>query len=175
MKIEARHRGQTYLIEIQEKVREGYESEFLIRIGTNPNSVETFVVGVLSQTERQWTVELNGKVEDFSVLGEKGKAVVNWRHRFFPIEVYSLRDQLRREVSELEGTDTLTLKAQMPGKVIKVLLNEGDQVKAGEGLVIIEAMKMQNELRSPKSGAVLSCEVKEGDTVSAGQLLFRIE
>ncbi len=89
MKIEARHRGQTYLIEIQEKVREGYESEFLIRIGTNPNSVETFVVGVLSQTERQWTVELNGKVEDFSVLGEKGGGEKRWwreragRHRFF--------------------------------------------------------------------------------------------
>jgi biotin carboxyl carrier protein len=175
VKIEARHREQTYLIEIQENVREGYESTFMIRIETGQHSVETIEVGVLSRTERQWTVELNGKVEDFSVLGDRGEAVVNWRHRLFPIEVYSLRDRLRRKVTELETTDAITLKAQMPGKVVKVLLNEGDLVEAGEGLVIIEAMKMQNELRSPKSGTVLSCEVKEGDTVSAGQLLFRIE
>ncbi len=175
MKIEVRHREQTYLIEVQENEREGYESEFMIRIETGRGSVETFVVAVLSQTERQWTVQLNGKVEDFSVLGDRGKAVVNWRHRCFPIEVYSLRDRLRRKVTELEATDAITLKAQMPGKVVKVLLNEGDLVKAGEGLVIIEAMKMQNELRSPKSGTVLSCEVKEGDRVRAGQLLFRIE
>ncbi len=175
VKIEARHRKQTYLIEIEEHEREGYESEFSIRIATGPDSGEEFVVGVLSRTERQWTVELNGKVEDFSVLGDRGEPVVNWRHRLFPIEVYSLRDRLRREVTKLEATDAITLKAQMPGKVVKILLNEGDLVEAGEGLVIIEAMKMQNELRSPKSGAVLSCEVKEGDTVSAGQLLFRIE
>ena len=175
MKIEAKHREQTYLIEIQEEECEGCESEFKLRIETGPNSAEEFVVRVLSRTERQWTVELNGKVEDFSVMGDRGKKVVTWQHRLFPIEVYSLRDRLRREVTELEAADTITLKAQMPGKVIKILLEEGDLVNAGDGLVIIEAMKMQNELRSPKSGTVLSCGIQEGDTVSAGQLLFRIE
>ncbi len=175
MKIEARYRQQTYLIEIQEEEREGCESEFKVRIETGPASVEEFVVSVLSRTERHWTVELNGKVQDFSITGDRGETVVNWQHRLFPIEVYSLRDRLRREVTELEAAETITLKAQMPGKVVKVLLNEGDPVDAGEGLVIIEAMKMQNELRSPKSGTVLSCEVEEGDTVSAGQMLFRIE
>ncbi len=175
MKIEAKHREQTYLIEIQEEEREGCESELKLRIETGPNSAEEFVVRVLSRSERQWTVELNGKVEDFSVMGDRGKKVVTWKHRLFPIDVYSLRDRLRREVTELEAADTITLKAQMPGKVIKILLEEGDPVNAGDGLVIIEAMKMQNELRSPKSGTVLSCGIQEGDTVGAGQLLFRIE
>ena len=175
MKIESKHREQTYLIEIQEVECEEFQSKFRIHIETGQDSVEVVVVRVLARTERHWTVELNGRVEDFSITGDRGKTMVNWKHRLFPIEVHSLRDRLRRQVTKLEAADTITLKAQMPGKVVKVLLNEGDSVDAGEGLVIIEAMKMQNELRAPKSGTVLSYEVEEGDTVSAGQLLVRIE
>jgi len=175
VKIEAKHRERSYLIEMQEAERAGCQSEFRIRIQTGPDNVEMVVVRVLSRTKGRWTVELNGRVEDFSITGDREETMVHWKHRLFPVEVYSLRDRLRRKFTELEAAETITLKAQMPGKVIEVLLDEGEPVNAGEGLLIIEAMKMQNELRSPKSGTVLSCEVKEGDTVSAGQLLFRIE
>jgi biotin carboxyl carrier protein len=63
----------------------------------------------------------------------------------------------------------------MPGKVIAVLAQEGESVQVGQGLVIIEAMKMQNELKSPKSGTVMTCNVEEGAKISAGDLLFEIE
>jgi biotin carboxyl carrier protein len=63
----------------------------------------------------------------------------------------------------------------MPGKVIRVLVQEGGQVEAGQGLLVVEAMKMQNEIRSPKNGVVERLHAKEGQTVNAGQVLAWID
>lgn len=68
-----------------------------------------------------------------------------------------------------------TLKASMPGRVVRVLLEPGQSVTAGQGVLVIEAMKMQNEVKSPKDGRVARLQVKPGDTVNAGQALAVIE
>ncbi len=68
-----------------------------------------------------------------------------------------------------------TLKAPMPGKVIRLLVQQGDQVKSGQGIVVIEAMKMQNELKAPRAGRIASISVKENDAVTAGTVLAAIE
>lgn len=73
----------------------------------------------------------------------------------------------------LEGRQTVT--APMPGKVVRVLVAEGDTVERGQGLVVIEAMKMQNELKAPKSGQVMSIGAAEGTAVAAGQMLAVVE
>jgi biotin carboxyl carrier protein len=65
--------------------------------------------------------------------------------------------------------------APMPGKVVRVLVEPGQEVEAGTGIVVVEAMKMQNELKSPKSGTVSSVSATEGMTVNAGDLLAVIE
>ncbi len=65
--------------------------------------------------------------------------------------------------------------APMPGKVVKVLVSAGDEVKARQGLVVVEAMKMENELRSPKDGRVREVTVSEGMSVEAGRLLVVVE
>ncbi len=62
----------------------------------------------------------------------------------------------------------------MPGKILKILVREGDQVKVGQGLLVLEAMKMENEIPSPKDGAVKRILVKEGDTVDTGQALIEL-
>jgi biotin carboxyl carrier protein len=62
----------------------------------------------------------------------------------------------------------------MPGKVIRVLAAPGDEVVPGQGIVVVEAMKMQNELKSNRTGRVLSVQAKEGATVTAGELLATI-
>ncbi|NYF78788.1 acetyl-CoA carboxylase biotin carboxyl carrier protein subunit [Granulicella arctica] len=67
------------------------------------------------------------------------------------------------------------VKAPMPGRVVRVLVNVGDQVEAQQGLVVIEAMKMQNELKSPKAGKVVRIAVAVGDTVLAGGVLVVVE
>ena len=63
----------------------------------------------------------------------------------------------------------------MPGKVVRVLVREGEEVAAGQGLVVIEAMKMQNEIRSPKAGRVVAMRAVEGATVTAGETLAEVE
>jgi biotin carboxyl carrier protein len=63
----------------------------------------------------------------------------------------------------------------MPGKIVKVLVKPGDSVDARQGLVIVEAMKMENELRSQKAGTVSEVRVKEGASVEAGTILVVVE
>ena len=63
----------------------------------------------------------------------------------------------------------------MPGKVVAVLVNEGDTVAKGQGLVIVEAMKMENEVRAPGDGEVKELRVKTGESVESGQVLAIVE
>jgi biotin carboxyl carrier protein len=74
------------------------------------------------------------------------------------------------------GADGIqSLLAPMPGKVVRVLAAPGDAVEAGQGVVVVEAMKMQNELKAPRAGRVLAIAAKEGATVAAGDVLATIE
>jgi biotin carboxyl carrier protein len=65
--------------------------------------------------------------------------------------------------------------APMPGKVVRVLVERGQAVEAGAGVVVVEAMKMQNELKSPKAGTVAELRAEPGATVNAGEVLAVIE
>jgi biotin carboxyl carrier protein len=67
------------------------------------------------------------------------------------------------------------LTAPMPGKIVRVLTREGSEVDAGTGVVVVEAMKMQNEIRSPKKGTIQKILVKEGTAVNAGDVLAIVE
>jgi biotin carboxyl carrier protein len=79
----------------------------------------------------------------------------------------------KHSVAEVEGTQQVL--APMPGKVVRLLVNAGDAVEAGQGLIVVEAMKMQNEIRSPKSGKVERLLAKEGQNVNAGDVLAWVE
>jgi len=65
--------------------------------------------------------------------------------------------------------------APMPGKVVRVLIELGAQVEAGDGILVVEAMKMQNEMKSPKAGVVVSIAAEPGATVNAGDVLAVVE
>lgn len=67
------------------------------------------------------------------------------------------------------------LKTQMPGKIIKVMVNEGDPVEKGQTLIILEAMKMENEIKSGMDGTVKTIHVKEGDALEQGILMMEVE
>jgi biotin carboxyl carrier protein len=66
------------------------------------------------------------------------------------------------------------IKASMPGKVVRVLVAVGDAVEAGQGIVVVEAMKMQNEMKAPRSGKVIGIAAKAGATVTAGEVLATV-
>jgi biotin carboxyl carrier protein len=74
----------------------------------------------------------------------------------------------------LEATGPQRVLAPMPGKVVRVLVAAGDQVEAGSGLVVVEAMKMQNEIRAPKSGRIERVLVAEGQVVRTQEALMII-
>jgi biotin carboxyl carrier protein len=77
--------------------------------------------------------------------------------------------RLRGAALEAEGRQQVV--APMPGKIVRLLVGAGERVEARQGLLVVEAMKMQNEIRSPKSGTVERLLVKEGQTVNAGEAL----
>ena len=67
------------------------------------------------------------------------------------------------------------IKTAMPGKVVRILTAVGDAVEKGAGVIVVEAMKMQNEMKSPKDGVIKEIRVEEGVTVNAGEVLVVIE
>ena len=92
----------------------------------------------------------------------------------FLIEVPDRRKWSRAgAAAQLGGSRRMS--APMPGKIVRVLVSEGQTVEGGQGLVVVEAMKMQNEIKSPKSGQVKNIYIAEGQTVAAGQEIILIE
>ena len=79
----------------------------------------------------------------------------------------------REEGPDADGPAQIT--AQMPGKVVRVLVSEGDDVTAGQGVVVVEAMKMENEMAASKDGKVVSLNVEPGQSVESGAVLAVIE
>ncbi|HKS28274.1 MAG TPA: biotin/lipoyl-containing protein [Pyrinomonadaceae bacterium] len=84
--------------------------------------------------------------------------------------------RLRASASSAAHADgSAQIVAQMPGKVVRVQVEAGAQVEAGDPILVVEAMKMQNEMKSPKAGTVASINTKAGATVNAGDVLAVIE
>lgn len=84
----------------------------------------------------------------------------------------ALRERATRDHARVAGTDRLQIRAVIPGRVVSVVVVPGDAVTAGEPLLIIEAMKMQNELRAPRDGTISEIAVATGATVERGDLLL---
>jgi len=82
---------------------------------------------------------------------------------------------LRRRKSAAVADGAREVRAAMPGKVVAVLIEAGATVERGQGLLVIEAMKMENEIGSPRAGTVAEVRVKPGQAVEAGELLARID
>jgi biotin carboxyl carrier protein len=151
----------------------------------------------LARVEDDWKISLDGKELDasvaevapntFSVLlnGEShqirvapradGTLTLHTGLAEYHAEVTDPRVWRGRRHGALEVEGRQQITAPMPGKVVRVLVSEGDAVEAGQGLLVVEAMKMQNEIRSPKSGKVEKLQAKEGLAVNAGDVLAWVE
>jgi biotin carboxyl carrier protein len=106
------------------------------------------------------------------VLDGDGVVISGRRYGFEVDDPRSLQGR-RRAGAGTEGPRPV--KAPMPGRVVRVLVAAGDEVEEGQGVVVIEAMKMQNELKSPKTGRVARVGVAVGDTVGSGDVLVVVE
>ena len=121
---------------------------------------------------------IEGRVYDCRVsrsAAQPEKAEVRVHNRVYTI---ALSDPKRLRATASAGAHadgTAQLIAQMPGKVVRVHVEAGAQVEAGDPLLVVEAMKMQNEMKAPKAGTVTVLNAVAGETVNAGEVLAVIE
>jgi biotin carboxyl carrier protein len=111
------------------------------------------------------------------VEGEGPDRVVTLRGRRIAVSVRSWRERLLAEAERAAEVHAgpVTIKATLPGLVVAVEVSEGDEVEEGHPLLTIEAMKMQNEVRAPRSGRVIEIAVRSGQAVATGAALLRLE
>jgi biotin carboxyl carrier protein len=112
-----------------------------------------FECNVWEREQNSFRVLIDGRTFDSTIIDRKHRRTVTEHH--------------------IEGVQNLI--APMPGKVVRVMLAAGDEVESGQGVLVVEAMKMQNEIKSPKAGKVIEIRVVEGATVTAHQILAVVE
>ncbi len=118
------------------------------------------------------SILLDGQSYEINVTpSPDGKLKLQNGTQEFTAEVIDPRAWSGRRHGNVEAEGRQQIVAPMPGKVVRVLVKEGEQVEAGQGLFVVEAMKMQNEIRSTKSGTVERILAKEGQPVNAGEVL----
>ncbi len=149
----------------------------------------------LSQSEGRWFCRLNGReIEADAVLARPNVLSLRIGNKAYEVKCERVASDVhiwvgsRRFAPEVRDPRSLRsrshakddhgpkkLTAPMPGKVVRVLLAQGAEVEAGAGVVVVEAMKMQNEVKSPKKGTIQKILVSEGAAVSAGDVLAIVE
>lgn len=118
------------------------------------------------------SILLDGQSFEISVTPSlDGKLTLQTGAHEFTAEVIDPRAWSGRRHGNVEAQGRQQIVAPMPGKVARLLVQAGDHVEAGQGLLVVEAMKMQNEIRSPKSGTVERVLAREGQPVNAGEVL----
>ncbi len=117
-----------------------------------------------------YSVVMNGRSYDARVSGK----TVLLCGRAIDVDVRDPR-AMAASKGAASGHGRQQILSPMPGKVVRILIAVGDSVEAGQGLIVVEAMKMQNEMKSPKAGVVVAMKAQEGATVGAGDVLAVIE
>src|SRR5436309_15729981 len=149
----------------------------------------------LNQSEKRWTCRLDGReIEVDAVLARPDVISLRLGNKAYEVKcervgsdlhlwVGSLRyaaevrdpRSLRSRVRALDEQGPRKLIAPMPGKVVRILVSQGAEVQAGAGVLVVDAMKMQNEVKSPKKGTIQKIVVTEGAAVNAGDVLAIVE
>jgi biotin carboxyl carrier protein len=164
MKVEVRIRGFVRRMEIE-------------RMGANQFGVggddgaQSDALEVASNT---YSIIIRGHAFEAVVIPAAEGVLVRCRGREFMASISDPRAWRRRHAAVFGAGGQQQVMAPMPGKVIRILVSEGDAVEADQGLMVVEAMKMQNEIRASRSGTVERIFVREGQAVADGEPLAAI-
>ncbi len=166
--------GKTYKVELESVAgtpssRNG-EVEYRVRLDGRE-----IAVSCVPLSDGALSLIVNG--ESFDVQCERAAETlqVALRGAIYECIVSDPRSLRTRKKTGLADSGEQKLTASMPGKVVRIIAAIGDQIKAGQGILVIEAMKMQNEVRSPKDGQLKKLLVRQGANVVAGEVLAIIE
>lgn len=163
-------------------IAENNENEYEVEISRDGRIVSASVDGRSYEVEVSepesgvYLIKNGAKVYEAAVgKAEDGTFRTRIGEHYFDIGVVDPK-RLRGRSSAAGDLDGVAeIRTAMPGKIVRVLVAAGDTVEKGDGIIVVEAMKMQNELKSPKSGTVGEIRFAEGATVSAGDVLVTIE
>lgn len=147
-------------------------SEGRARVDLGGKSLE---VDVSQLSEDAFSLILGGRSHDVSVSPNAGGFQVVVDGESFQVSLVDPRREGPSASGRTEAAGPVAVSAPMPGKVVRILTAVGEEVRQGQGLVVVEAMKMQNELGSPKSGRVRAVRVAEGQAVDSGEPLVLVE
>jgi len=166
--------GEEHVVELAELPGGQLEVRLLDSAGADASAAPALPAEI-SHSAGALTVRLDGKVYDLVLDGELPDIEAWSSGRRATLKVESARMRAAAEVKRpgAAGGDGV-LKSPMPGKVVKVLIAEGDTIEAGMPVVVVEAMKMENELVAPKSGVVQKVHAQPGDTVEGGAKLVTV-
>lgn len=154
----------------EEEISIGLEKD-LTAFTLNDESIEPNITG---NAKDGWSIILNGRSYTVELYRKEGNAVemlVNGRR--YPVELSDKYDELLQSLGmdRNAGAKMSNLKAPMPGKVLSVSVEAGTQVETGDPILVLEAMKMENVIKSPASGVVSSVDVKTGGTVEKNEVM----
>ena len=173
MKVVAQVGGRELAIEVERRL-EGIR----VRIDGREAAIEATGQGAVR------TVSIDGRAHEAAVWPSAGADASPRGTRAYDVAIGSrivpvrLVDPLRcgdGAADEAGAEGTVEVRAVMPGKVAAVLVAEGDEVTTGAGLLVIEAMKMENEITAPRAGRVAAIRIAPGDAVESGALLAVLE
>jgi biotin carboxyl carrier protein len=146
------------------------DGKYLVKLGGKQYNVDSQPI-----SENCLSLLVDGKAYTVFIAEDEGKKYISLQGEQFCVE----EAKAETEVRSLAESDTLkgvpTISSPMPGKIVKILVGEGEKVEKGQGLVIVEAMKMENEIRSPSAGIVEKINFKEGDLVDAAVPIIELE
>lgn len=152
-----------YKLNLAEKIDNG----ILVSMGRNKYHVSVEFLG-----DGEALLNVNGKIYDIIINSNSRSFSVYVNGKSFEIEKKSASQILKGKGDRLRKRD---IKTFMPGRIIKILVEEGDIVDEGQAVLILEAMKMQNEIKSPQSGKISRIGPEAGESVETGALLFSVE
>ncbi|MDW8280998.1 MAG: acetyl-CoA carboxylase biotin carboxyl carrier protein subunit [Myxococcales bacterium] len=136
------------------------------RLGTNAQGVATWSL-VPEGGGPQQLIDVEGELPELRLSLPSGEVLAL---RLDDARAAALAAEVRRPAAGPQQ-----VRAPMPGKVVKILCRPGDRVRAGQGLLLIEAMKMENELRAPADGVVVDVRTVEGQSVEGGAVLVTLQ
>jgi len=162
MRFQASIRGKSHELELT-RTQDGWECRLDGRVVEI--DVRTISPGVLSILRGAKSYVVRHGPDQTIIVGE----------HTYEVSIADPRSWRSRQMTSAGTAGPQRLTASMPGKVVRILTSAGAHVKAGQGIVVIEAMKMQNELRSPRDGKISSILVQEGKAVNAGEVVAVVE
>jgi biotin carboxyl carrier protein len=156
--------GKTRVIDVSRR-----NGEYVVRVDGQPRRVD------VAQAARSWSLLIDGRSYDVAFADRPGGVVVYVNGRAIEASRGEAGRRSRGEPGAAVQAGPQRIVAPMPGRIIKLLVKTGDVVAARQGLVVVEAMKMENELRSPRAGTVTEVRVAEGMSVDARTVLVVVD